>query len=183
MLKYGLCGMSPFVWKSWKTWKCQRIDWKSRKCQGKCLIKENCLLLTIHVWGYAPAFSRPWRADLYHLFKDFWRPFVKWFALCYRTIVLSVCRVFQSVCNVGVLWPNGWMDQDKSQHGGRPRPRPQCVRWHPSSPPKKGTATPPIFGPYLLWPNSWMDQDATCYGGRPLSRRHCVIWGPSSPPG
>ena len=27
------------------------------------------------------------------------------FALCYRTVVLSVS-------NVGVLWPNGWMDQD-----------------------------------------------------------------------
>ena len=43
-----------------------------------------------------------------------------------------------SVCNVGVLWPNGWMDQDETRHGGRPRPWPHCVRWGPSSPPKKG---------------------------------------------
>jgi len=28
--------------------------------------------------------------------------------LCYRTVVLSV----MSVCNVSVLWSNGWMDQD-----------------------------------------------------------------------
>ena len=37
------------------------------------------------------------------------RPFVKRFALCYRTDVLSVCL---SVCDVGVLWLNGWMDRD-----------------------------------------------------------------------
>jgi len=30
-------------------------------------------------------------------------PFVKRFALCYMTVVLSVC-------NVRALWPNGWTD-------------------------------------------------------------------------
>ena len=25
-------------------------------------------------------------------------------------------------------WPNGWMDQDATWYGGRPRPRPRCVR-------------------------------------------------------
>jgi len=53
-----------------------------------------------------------------------------------RRPVLS-CPVCLSVCNVGVLWPNGWMDQDQTWRGGRPRPRPHCVRWGPSSP-KKG---------------------------------------------
>jgi len=38
------------------------------------------------------------------------------------------------VCNVGVLWPNGWMDQDAKWYGGKPRPRPHCVRWGPSIP-------------------------------------------------
>jgi len=52
------------------------------------------------------------------------------------------------VCNDGVLWPNGWMDQGATWHGDRPGRRPQCVRWRPSSP--KG-AQPPIFGPCLLW--------------------------------
>jgi len=33
---------------------------------------------------------------------------------------LSVCPV----CDGGVLWPNGSMDQDKTWHAGRPRPRP-----------------------------------------------------------
>jgi len=33
-----------------------------------------------------------------------------------------VCPVVTSL-DVGVLWPNGWMDQDETWHGGRPRPR------------------------------------------------------------
>jgi len=40
-------------------------------------------------------------------------PFVKRFALCYWTVVLSVC-------NVGVLWPNGSLDQAVTWYGGRP---------------------------------------------------------------
>ena len=28
-----------------------------------------------------------------------------------------------------LLWPNGCMDQDTTWYGGRPRPRPHCVRW------------------------------------------------------
>jgi len=64
----------------------------------------------------------------------FGRPFVKRFALFYRTVVLSVlsptCPVL-SVCNVGVLWPNCWADQDETWHVGRPRP--YCVISPPSS--------------------------------------------------
>ena len=97
-----------------------------------------------------------------NILNDFGRPFVKRFALCYRTVVLSVCLSCLSVCNVRVLWSNGWMDQYETWHGGRPRPRPQYVRWRPSSPPPKGD-TAAIFAPYLLWPNGWMDQDATWY--------------------
>jgi len=43
-----------------------------------------------------------------------------------------VCAVCLSVCNVGVMWPKGWMDQDVTLYGGRPRSRPHCVRWGPS---------------------------------------------------
>jgi len=81
----------------------------------------------------------------------------------------------------GLLWPNGWIDQDPSWYGGRLRPRPHCARWGPSSPPQKEDRAA-IFGPYLLWPNGWMDQDATWYEGRPRLRSHCVTWGPSSLP-
>jgi len=37
-----------------------------------------------------------------------------------------------------LLWQNGWMDQDATWQGDRPRPRPHCVRWRPSSPSPKG---------------------------------------------
>jgi len=54
---------------------------------------------------------------------------------------LSVCPV----CNVDVLWPNSWMDQDETLHGGRPRPWPHCVRWGLSSPSEKGSTAAPTF--------------------------------------
>jgi len=28
-----------------------------------------------------------------------------------------------------LLWPNGWMDQDATWYGGRPRPWWHCIRW------------------------------------------------------
>ena len=46
------------------------------------------------------------------------------------------CLSVLSVCDVGVLWPNGWMDQDATWYGGRPRPRRHCARWGPSFPRK-----------------------------------------------
>jgi len=33
-------------------------------------------------------------------------PFVKRFALCHQTVVCLSCL---SVCDIGVLWPNGWI--------------------------------------------------------------------------
>jgi len=87
----------------------------------------------------------------------FGRPFVKRYALSYRSVVLSVC-------NVRALWPNGWMDQDETWHAGRPRPGHIVLGGDPAPPPPKGHS-PPIFGPYLLRPNGCMDQDATWYGG------------------
>ena len=54
-----------------------------------------------------------------------------------------------------LFWPNGLMDQDANWYEGRPRLRPLCVTWAPSSPTKK--AHPPMFGPCLLWSNGWMD--------------------------
>ena len=86
-----------------------------------------------------------------------------------------------------LLWTNGWMDQDATLYGGRPRPRPHCVRRGPSLttgeqllPEKKGHS-PPIFSLRLLWPNGWMDQDATLYGDTPRPMRHCVKWDSASP--
>jgi len=74
----------------------------------------------------------------------FGRPFVKRFALCYRSVVVSVCL---SVCDVGILWPNGWKDQDETWRADRPWPWPHCVRWGPTSPPVKGRS--PQFSAHI----------------------------------
>ena len=49
-----------------------------------------------------------------------------------------------------VLWPNGWMRQDATWYGGRPRPMRHCVRWgrDPVLPPKRDTA--PNFRPMSI---------------------------------
>jgi len=45
-----------------------------------------------------------------------------------------------------LLWPNGWMEQDGTWHGGRPWSSPDCARWRHSSPPqKRGQNPPPNF--------------------------------------
>ena len=56
-----------------------------------------------------------------------------------------------------LLWPNGWMHQDATWYGGRPRPtrgRPRptrhCVRCGRSYPPEKGHTTPAKFWPMSI---------------------------------
>ena len=79
---------------------------------------------------------------------------IKWFILCYGTVVLScLC----CLCDVRVLWPNGRMDQNETWHGGRPWPVPHCVRGGPSSPQKGHSPSPHQFlahvccGPTAGW--------------------------------
>jgi len=50
-------------------------------------------------------------------------------------------RIIRDPC---LLWPNGWMAQDATWYGGRPRLRRHCVRWGPSPEPckKRGTVAP-----------------------------------------
>jgi len=84
-----------------------------------------------------------WRCVYSHIWLCvFGRPFVKRFVLCYQTVVCLVCPV----CNVGILWPNGSMDQDETWRACRPLPWPHCVRWGPSAHFPKG-AHPPIIDP------------------------------------
>jgi len=54
-------------------------------------------------------------------FNDFWATV----CITVRPMLSDRCPVFPvclSVCDVGVLWPNGWMDRDETWHAGRPRP-------------------------------------------------------------
>jgi len=46
-----------------------------------------------------------------------------------------------------LLWPNGWMDQDGTWHGGVPLFRPHCTRLGPSCPLQKRGQSPPNFRP------------------------------------
>jgi len=66
----------------------------------------------------------------------FERPFVKWFALCYQTVV---CPVYLSVCDICALWPNGWPDQDETWHARTPRPWPHCQMGTQLPLPQRGT--------------------------------------------
>jgi len=99
------------------------------------------------------------------------RPFVKRFAYAIRllSVGLSVCPVY----DVGVLWLNGWMDQDETW---------LCpASLGPSSPSPKGVQpSSPIF-PHVLWPDSCVDQDATWYGVG-LGPGHIVSHGDPAPP-
>jgi len=69
------------------------------------------------------------------------------------------------ICSPCLLWPNGCLDQDAISYGGRPRPRPHCAKWGPSSRSPKGVQ-PGNFKPMFVVTkrlDEWMDQDATWY--------------------
>ena len=96
----------------------------------------------------------------------FWRPAIYVTSLCYCFMLLAnkLMKINCPVCNVGVLWPNGWTDHDLGMQVGL------------------GPGHIVLDGdPRISWPNGWMDQDATWYGDRPQPRPHCVRWGPSWP--
>jgi len=86
---------------------------------------------------------------------------------------------YLSVCNVAVLWPNGWMDQDETWHAGRPRPWPCCVRWGSSFPSAKG-ADPQFYahiccGQMAAWIKMPFGMEVNLCPG------DLVRWGPRSP--
>jgi len=63
---------------------------------------------------------------------------------------LSVCLSYLYVCNVGVLWPNGWMDQDATWYT-EVGPGDIVLDMRTQlSPTERGTAAP-TFQPTLLW--------------------------------
>jgi len=81
-----------------------------------------------------------------------------------------------------LLWPNGWMDQDTTCYRGRPRPRPHCVRWEPSSPHlKKGTA-PTLWTMFIVV--KWLDGSRCHLVQRYASARpgHIVLHRDPAPP-
>ena len=97
----------------------------------------------------------------------FGRPFVKRFALCYRSVVclsvcLSVCPVL-SCLSVTCVHCGQMVVRIKTKLGMQVGlgPRHIVLDGDPAPPPPKGHSPPTIFGPYLLRPNGCMDQDVT----------------------
>ena len=83
-----------------------------------------------------------------------------------------------------LLWPNGWMDQDATCFGGRPRPspRPHCARWGPSSAsPKRGHS--PQFSAHVCCGQtaSWIKICYFYYECRPRPTSHYVTMGTQLP--
>ena len=91
-----------------------------------------------------------------------------------------VCLSCPSVCNVGVLWPNGWMEQDETWRAGRPWPWSHCVRWTPSSPLSKGHR--PQFSAHICCGQmaGWIKMPLVTNIG--LGPGHIVLHGDPTPP-
>jgi len=91
---------------------------------GSLLIRTLTLTWSGHkpriVLWLSLAQALPWvRKCFYAMFTNaFWATVCK--------MVRSMLSDHCPVCDVGVLWPNGWTDQDETWHTGRPRPRPHC---------------------------------------------------------
>jgi len=87
----------------------------------------------------------------YYFVRIIFLPVCFWATIC-KTVLPMLsdrCLSVLSVSDVGVLWPSGWMNQDKTWHGGRPRPRPECFRWGPNFPSPKGAQ--PQFLAHVRW--------------------------------
>jgi len=91
------------------------------------------------------------------------------------------CPVCLSVYNVGILWLNGWTDQDETWHADRPRPRPHCVRWGPSST-KRGHSPPSNFRPMSIVAKRLDRSRCHLVGGRPRPIGDIVLDGDPAPP-
>jgi len=119
----------------------------------------------------------------------------KRFALCYRTVV---CLPACPACDVGVLWPDGWIKIVKMPLGMEVGVNTGLIVLDGDLAPPKGNS--PQFSAHVCCGRTagWikmplgievglgpgdivLDQDATWYGGRPRPRPHCVRCGPSSP--
>jgi len=96
------------------------------------------------------------------------------FALCYHTVACLSCPV----CDIDVLWPNGWTDQD--ENAGRPRPWPHCVRWGTQLPlPQR--ELPPNFWPISVVAK-WLDGSRCHLVWRKDSAQAPVLDGDPAPP-
>jgi len=107
----------------------------------------------------------------------FGRSFIKWFALCCRSVACL------SVLSVTLVYSGQTVGRIKMKLGiGRPRPWPHCVRWDPAPLRKRGRAAP------NFWPISvatkWLDGSRCHLVGRSASAQlsDFVLDGDAAPP-
>ena len=86
------------------------------------------------------------------------RPFVKRFALCYRSVVCPVLSVTFVHCGQTVRRIKMKLGMQVDLGPGH-----IVLDGDPAPPPQRGTA-PTQFSAHMLRPNGCMDQDATWYG-------------------
>ena len=80
-----------------------------------------------------------------------------------------------------LLWPNCWMDQGGTWHGGGPWSRPHCARWgHSSPPPKKGQSPPFLAYVYCGQTAGWIKTPLAMEVD--LGPNHIVLDGDQAPP-
>jgi len=92
------------------------------------------------------------------------------------------CLCCLSVCDVGVLWPNGWMDQDKTWRGGRLGPGHSVLDGDPAPPQKR---TQPLqFSAHVRSGQTagWIKMPLDTKVGLGPGDRHCVRWGSNALP-
>jgi len=75
---------------------------------------EGCLVIIAIIWARRTG----WVQGVH----SFWATVCK----TVRPMLSDRCVSVLSVCDVGVLWPNGWTDRDETWLAGRPRPWPHC---------------------------------------------------------
>jgi len=90
----------------------------------------------------------------------FGRPFVKRFAVCYRSVVCLSCLSCLSVTLVYCGQTVGWIKMKLGAQIGLGSGH-IVLDGDPAPPSPKGHSPHPIFGSYLLRPNGCVDQDAT----------------------
>jgi len=86
-----------------------------------------------------------------------------WATICKMVRPMLSDRCVCPACEVGVLWPNGWMHQDETWYRGSHGPGDIVLDVDPASPQF-------LPQPRLLWSNGWMHKHTTLYGGKPWPR-------------
>jgi len=87
------------------------------------------------------------------------------------------------VCDVGVLWPNGWMDQDATWFGDRPRSGHIMLDEDPAPPTERVTAAPTfVVHVYCGQTARWIKIKMSFGTKVGLIPGHFVLYGDPAPP-